>query len=87
MKAGGPNYVAQFMEFADKRRRATRDIELGGKKLKEGDKAVMYFGSANRDPARWVRMAAMNTARGGFLGPAAVSISAIIARALFFPIS
>jgi cytochrome P450 len=31
------------------RRRATRDIEVAGKKIKEGQKAVMYFGSANRD--------------------------------------
>jgi cytochrome P450 len=35
------------------RRRATRDIELGGKKLREGDKAVMYFGAANRDAAKF----------------------------------
>ena len=35
------------------RRRATRDIEIGGKKLKEGDKAVMYFGSANRDAGKF----------------------------------
>ena len=37
------------------RRRATRDIEIGGKKLKEGDKAVMYFGSANRDAGKFER--------------------------------
>jgi cytochrome P450 len=35
------------------RRRATRDVEIGGKTLHEGDKAVMYFGSANRDPAKF----------------------------------
>jgi cytochrome P450 len=35
------------------RRRATRDVEIGGVKLKEGDKAVMYFGAANRDAAKF----------------------------------
>ncbi|MGZ6022951.1 MAG: cytochrome P450 [Rhizomicrobium sp.] len=35
------------------RRRATRDVEIGGKTLHEGDKAVMYFGSANRDAAKF----------------------------------
>ncbi|HLJ52731.1 MAG TPA: cytochrome P450 [Rhizomicrobium sp.] len=35
------------------RRRARRDVEVGGKKLREGDKAVMYFGSANRDPQKF----------------------------------
>jgi cytochrome P450 len=31
------------------RRTARHDVELGGKTIREGDKAVMYFGSANRD--------------------------------------
>ena len=35
------------------RRRVTRDLELAGKKLREGDKAVMYFGAANRDAAKF----------------------------------
>jgi len=40
------------------RRTATRDTELGGQKIREGDKVVRYFGSANfderafRDPFR-----------------------------------
>jgi len=33
------------------RRTATRDTELGGQKIAEGDKVVMYYGAANRDPA------------------------------------
>ena len=37
------------------RRTAKRDIELGGQRIREGDKVVMYFGSANRDPARFDR--------------------------------
>ncbi len=31
------------------RRTATRDVELGGKQIKEGDKVVMWFPSGNRD--------------------------------------
>ncbi|MDY7100112.1 MAG: cytochrome P450 [Actinomycetota bacterium] len=31
------------------RRRATKDTELGGRAIAEGDKVVMYYGSANRD--------------------------------------
>jgi cytochrome P450 len=35
------------------RRRVRHDLEIAGKKLKEGDKAVMYFASANRDAAKF----------------------------------
>jgi cytochrome P450 len=31
------------------RRTATRDVEIGGKQIKEGDKVVMWFASGNRD--------------------------------------
>lgn len=33
------------------RRTATRDTELAGQAIKAGDKVVIYFGAANRDPA------------------------------------
>jgi cytochrome P450 len=33
------------------RRTARRDVELAGANVREGDKVVMYFGAANRDPA------------------------------------
>ena len=33
------------------RRTATRDVELGGKQIREGDKVVMWFASGNRDDA------------------------------------
>jgi cytochrome P450 len=33
------------------RRTATRDVEIGGKQIKEGDKVVMWFASGNRDEA------------------------------------
>jgi len=35
------------------RRTATRDTELGGKKIKAGDKVVMWFASGNRDDAKF----------------------------------
>jgi cytochrome P450 len=35
------------------RRTATREVELGGKTIAEGDKVVMWFGSGNRDETRF----------------------------------
>jgi cytochrome P450 len=32
------------------RRTATTDLELHGQRIRHGDKVVMYYGSANRDP-------------------------------------
>jgi cytochrome P450 len=37
------------------RRTATRDARLGDAQIKAGDKVVMYFGAANRDPAKFER--------------------------------
>ncbi|HEV2650322.1 MAG TPA: cytochrome P450, partial [Rhizomicrobium sp.] len=45
------------------RRRALRDIALGGKDVKVGDKVVMYFGSANRDPAKFDHPDTLDLAR------------------------
>src|SRR4051812_25010562 len=39
-------YVSPVMHF---RRQATRDIEVGGQLIKEGEKVVIYYTSANRD--------------------------------------
>jgi cytochrome P450 len=33
------------------RRTATRDVEVAGQQIAEGEKVIMYFGSANRDAA------------------------------------
>ncbi|MFW2853051.1 cytochrome P450 [Sphingomonas sp. TX0543] len=33
------------------RRTATRDTEVGGQRIAEGEKVIMYYGAANRDPA------------------------------------
>ncbi|MEO8812903.1 MAG: cytochrome P450 [Caulobacteraceae bacterium] len=45
------------------RRTARRDLEFGGKSIREGDKVVMYFGAANRDPAKFERADALDLAR------------------------
>ena len=48
-----PAAVEEFLRWASPiyhfRRTATRDVELGGKSVKEGDKVVMWFASGNRD--------------------------------------
>ena len=41
-------WVTPVRNFA---RRATRDTELGGRRIAEGDFAVLFYGSANRDEA------------------------------------
>jgi cytochrome P450 len=33
------------------RRTATRDVEVHGQRIAEGEKVIMYYGAANRDPA------------------------------------
>jgi len=45
------------------RRTARKDTELGGKTIRQGDKVVMYFGSANRDPARFERPESLDLSR------------------------
>ena len=37
------------------RRTATREVELGGKTIKQGDRVVMWFASGNRDETRFDR--------------------------------
>ncbi|HVX17582.1 MAG TPA: cytochrome P450 [Acidimicrobiales bacterium] len=41
-------YVSPVMQF---RRTATHDTELGGQAIRAGDKVVIFYGAANRDPA------------------------------------
>ncbi|HXL99020.1 MAG TPA: cytochrome P450, partial [Rhizomicrobium sp.] len=45
------------------RRTARRDTELAGETIREGQKVVMYFGSANRDPAKFERADVLDLAR------------------------
>ena len=48
-----PSMVSETIRWqtplAHMRRNATRDIELGGKQIKKGDKVVMWYVSGNRD--------------------------------------
>ena len=52
-----PGSIEELLRWASPvyhfRRTATRDIELGGKEIKEGDKVVMWFASGNRDDAQF----------------------------------
>jgi cytochrome P450 len=45
------------------RRTARRDAELAGQAIREGDKVVMYFGAANRDPAVFDRPDVLDLSR------------------------
>jgi cytochrome P450 len=45
--------LRMFPAFAHFRRTATRDVELGGQQIKEGDKVVMWYTSSNRDESRY----------------------------------
>jgi cholest-4-en-3-one 26-monooxygenase len=45
--------LRMFPAFAHFRRTATRDVELGGQQIREGDKVVMWYVSSNRDEARY----------------------------------
>ncbi|HEY3950147.1 cytochrome P450 [Phenylobacterium sp.] len=45
------------------RRTARHDVELAGRQVREGDKVVMYFGAANRDPAAFDRPETLDLAR------------------------
>jgi cholest-4-en-3-one 26-monooxygenase len=45
--------LRMFPAFAHFRRTATRDTELGGRQIKEGDKVVMWYASSNRDETRY----------------------------------
>ena len=45
--------LRMFPAFAHFRRTATRDTELNGTTIKEGDKVVMWYASSNRDESRY----------------------------------
>jgi cytochrome P450 len=45
--------LRMFPAFAHFRRTATRDTELNGTAIKEGDKVVMWYASSNRDESRY----------------------------------
>jgi cholest-4-en-3-one 26-monooxygenase len=45
--------LRMFPAFAHFRRTATRDTELHGQQIREGDKVVMWYVSSNRDDTRF----------------------------------
>jgi cytochrome P450 len=45
--------LRMFPAFAHFRRTATKDTELGGQTIREGDKVVMWYVSSNRDESRY----------------------------------
>jgi cholest-4-en-3-one 26-monooxygenase len=45
--------LRMFPAFAHFRRTATKDTELAGQQIKEGDKVVMWYASSNRDETRY----------------------------------
>jgi cholest-4-en-3-one 26-monooxygenase len=45
--------LRMFPAFAHFRRTATRDVELGGQTIREGEKVVMWYVSSNRDESRF----------------------------------
>jgi cholest-4-en-3-one 26-monooxygenase len=45
--------LRMFPAFAHFRRTATRDTELAGRPIREGDKVVMWYVSSNRDESRY----------------------------------
>lgn len=49
-----PGAVDEFIRMVSPviymRRTATRDVEVSGQTIREGEKVVMYYGAANRDP-------------------------------------
>jgi cholest-4-en-3-one 26-monooxygenase len=45
--------LRMFPAFAHFRRTATRDVELNGQLIKEGEKVVMWYVSSNRDETRY----------------------------------
>lgn len=59
--------VEELMRWASPvyhfRRTATRDVELGGKEIKEGDKVVMWFASGNRDERHFADPYAIDVTR------------------------
>ena len=71
LKADLPNRLASAREELLRwcspviymRRRARRDLEIAGQPVKEGDKVVMYFGSANRDPAKFTEPDTLDLSR------------------------
>jgi len=51
MRGAVDEFIRMVSPVIYMRRTATRDVEIGGQMIGEGEKVVMYYGAANRDPA------------------------------------
>jgi len=62
-----PNATNEFIRMVSPviymRRTATCDAEIGGQAIAEGEKVIMYYGAANRDPAMFKDPDALDVAR------------------------
>jgi len=62
-----PSAIEELLRYVSPvvhmRRRATRDLELRGVPIAEGDRVVMYYGAANRDPEVFDRPHDLDLAR------------------------
>lgn len=63
----GANAASEFIRMVSPviymRRTATADAEIGGQTIAEGEKVLMYYGAANRDPAIFENPDALDVAR------------------------
>lgn len=63
-----PNAVNEFIRLVSPviymRRTATRDTEIAGQAIAEGEKVIMYFGAANRDESVFPDADRLDVARG-----------------------
>src|SRR3954470_7752280 len=55
--------LRMFPAFSHFRRTATRDAEIGGCPIHEGDKVVMWYVASNRDPSRYAEPDRFDAAR------------------------
>lgn len=62
-----PTAVEEMLRWASStpynRRTATRDVELGGQRIRAGDRVTLWWASANRDPAEFDRPDRFDIAR------------------------
>jgi len=66
-------------------RTTTRRVEIGGVRIEEGEKILMFLGAANRDPRRWERpdeydITRQNAAHVGFGAGIHVCVGQVLAR-------
>lgn len=66
-------------------RTTTRPVEIGGVRINEGEKILMFLGAANRDPRRWERpdeydITRQNAAHVGFGAGIHICVGQVLAR-------